>query len=69
MDRLSCGRGRTKRSGESVSKAGIGKSELSTGGGGEGVEGGIIRLRVCSQANDSSENCLLLSSSTSKIQL
>lgn len=35
MDRLSCGRGRTKRSGESASKSGRGKRQLSTGGWGE----------------------------------
>ena len=43
MDRLSCGRGRTKRSGGSANKSGRGKRELSTGGGGKGR---IIPLRV-----------------------
>lgn len=50
------GRGRTRRSGESANKSGRAKRELSTGGGGR-----ANYSPESSQANDSSENCLLLS--------
>lgn len=58
MDWLFCGRGRTRRSGESANKSGRAKRELSTGGGGRANYSPENYSPESSQANDSSENCL-----------